>query len=285
MRGNHLHSFSTLCFNRKNKIKTSEQRRDLLCLGIASWLGSDRNDLGPGIVMAEKFVRRGRRRQVRRRTQISRSKRFSFAAFPSQHFPHSILIVPHAVGSAPFSTRSTLSILHFYTNPMSTATQTSVTPEPYRRPTLNATHDLLVRSVPISDPTLPIHIPRLHNAFLPLSPARSSNIVVVHLAAIMNTNNDHAVSHSEPIPIHHPRHRAHSLSDSSSSSASSDGSCSPSSPVSPTHFPLAGTQPRIAPISPSTTPILNYFLSQSPKSSTATFPFRRGFGTAVFEGA
>ena len=74
--------------------------------------------------------------------------------------------------------------------------------------------------------------------------------------------------------------RSESVSGSDSSSDSGSNS-----PASPLQTPITGTLPRIAPISPSTSPILSYFLSQSPKSpNTSTFPFRRGFGTAVFEG-
>ncbi|KAI0342685.1 hypothetical protein BDW22DRAFT_136514 [Trametopsis cervina] len=95
----------------------------------------------------------------------------------------------------------------------------------------------------------------------------------------MSSNADRTqvqVQHSDPIPIHH-RSRSHSVSETSSS----DESSSPHSPVSPISSPLSGNhnQPRIA----GTSGVLNYFLSQSPKSPTATFPFRRGFGAAVFE--
>ncbi|KAI0766773.1 hypothetical protein BC629DRAFT_884370 [Irpex lacteus] len=95
----------------------------------------------------------------------------------------------------------------------------------------------------------------------------------------MSSNTDRNVPHSQPIPIHH-RSRSHSVSEVSSSS---EDSSSPHSPVSPINSPLSGTQPRIAPVSPGTSGVLNYFLSQSPKSPTNTFPFRRGFGAAVFD--
>ncbi|THG98728.1 hypothetical protein EW026_g3495 [Hermanssonia centrifuga] len=96
----------------------------------------------------------------------------------------------------------------------------------------------------------------------------------------MSTNVDRDNDHSKPIPITIPRGRAHSVSESSSS----DDSGSPSSPISPLQSPLTSTQPRVAPISPGSTPILNYFLSQSPKTQgVGTFPFRRGFAPAVFE--
>lgn len=92
------------------------------------------------------------------------------------------------------------------------------------------------------------------------------------------------VQHSKPIPINTRRGRSYSVSDSSSS----EESCSPSSPVSPLQSPLTGNAPRIAPLSPGATPILNYFLTHSPAKSpssatSATFPFRRGFGSAVFD--
>ena len=83
--------------------------------------------------------------------------------------------------------------------------------------------------------------------------------------------------HSLPIPIE-GRRRSESVSGSDSSSDSGSNS-----PASPLQTPITGTLPRIAPISPSTSPILSYFLSQSPKSTpTATFPFRRGMGGPGF---
>ncbi|KAI0091198.1 hypothetical protein BDY19DRAFT_688967 [Irpex rosettiformis] len=96
----------------------------------------------------------------------------------------------------------------------------------------------------------------------------------------MSANTDRTVPHSQPIPIH-SRSRSHSVSDTSSSS---EESSSPHSPVSPVNSPLAGMQPRIAPASPTTSSgVLNFFLGQSPKSPTNTFPFRRGFSTAVLD--
>ncbi|KAI0707214.1 hypothetical protein C8Q76DRAFT_770899 [Earliella scabrosa] len=85
--------------------------------------------------------------------------------------------------------------------------------------------------------------------------------------------NEKNVPHSLPIPIE-GRRRSESVSDSSDSSAS---------PASPLPTPASGTLPRIAPISPSSSPILSYFLSQSPKSPSATFPFRRGMSGAIIE--
>ncbi|KAJ3475845.1 hypothetical protein NLI96_g11562 [Meripilus lineatus] len=101
----------------------------------------------------------------------------------------------------------------------------------------------------------------------------------------MSDQSSSNVPHSQPmaIPIGHGRRRAGSISESSSSSSSSsDSSYSP-----PLNTPFAGdrmNRPRVAPVSPSTSPILSYFLAQSPKSPTGSFPFRRNFGTSVAEG-
>ncbi|KAF8802497.1 hypothetical protein BYT27DRAFT_7226396 [Phlegmacium glaucopus] len=85
-------------------------------------------------------------------------------------------------------------------------------------------------------------------------------------------------THSAPIPIT-ARNRARSLSVSSASSGSA--SSIPTTPASPT------SDQRINIPSPSTSPILSYFLAQSPTKTpgtTTTFPFKRKFGTApVFE--
>ncbi|KIP10498.1 hypothetical protein PHLGIDRAFT_125533 [Phlebiopsis gigantea 11061_1 CR5-6] len=91
----------------------------------------------------------------------------------------------------------------------------------------------------------------------------------------MSSQNTSNTAPSQPIPINPRRGRAESVSDTSSESSAS--------PVSPTQSPLSSmAQPRIA--SPTSTPILSYLLSQSPKSPTnATYPFRRGFGPTVFE--
>lgn len=94
----------------------------------------------------------------------------------------------------------------------------------------------------------------------------------------MSSNNASNLSPTKPIPINTRRGRSESVSDSSSSEGSA-------SPVSPIQSPLSAMQPRVAAASPTSAPILSYFLSQSPKSpGSTTFPFRRGFGTAVFEG-
>ena len=93
----------------------------------------------------------------------------------------------------------------------------------------------------------------------------------------VDTSNNNA-EHSKPIPIENHRRRSHSVSEASSS----DSSISPSSPITPTSplYPRVGGA-----VSPSSSPILSYFLAQSPnKSPAATFPFRRGFGAPVIEG-
>ncbi|KAL6301358.1 hypothetical protein BKA93DRAFT_828325 [Sparassis latifolia] len=98
----------------------------------------------------------------------------------------------------------------------------------------------------------------------------------------MSSNDSNNVRHSKPIaidPHRQPRRRSDSASDSSSSD---DSSPSPSSPPPQSGFP--GTQPHIIPMSPTTSPILSYFLSgQSPKSASTTFPFRRNVGVPVPE--
>ncbi|EJF64836.1 hypothetical protein BD309DRAFT_874152 [Dichomitus squalens] len=91
------------------------------------------------------------------------------------------------------------------------------------------------------------------------------------------SSNENNVPRSLPIPI--GRGRSGSDSDSSSDSGSV-------SPVSPVQTPASGALPRIAPISPSTSPILSYFLSNQPPKSppNATFPFRRGMtGPPLYE--
>ncbi|KAF9068936.1 hypothetical protein BDP27DRAFT_1421364 [Rhodocollybia butyracea] len=101
----------------------------------------------------------------------------------------------------------------------------------------------------------------------------------------MSTNRispDAGARRSSPIPIANSsmnRSRGRSASVSSGSSAS----MSPSSSELPT--PVSGISPRITVPSPGSSPILSYFLAQSPtKSQSATLPFRK-FGPApVFEG-
>ncbi|KAI0663804.1 hypothetical protein C8Q70DRAFT_1042454 [Cubamyces menziesii] len=93
----------------------------------------------------------------------------------------------------------------------------------------------------------------------------------------MSSNDNSNLPRSLPIPIG-SRRRSGSVSDSSSSDSGS------TSPASPLQSPTSGALPRIAPITPSTSPILSYFLSQSPKSPpNATFPFRRGMAPPVYE--
>ncbi|KZT01390.1 uncharacterized protein LAESUDRAFT_482325 [Laetiporus sulphureus 93-53] len=87
-------------------------------------------------------------------------------------------------------------------------------------------------------------------------------------------------SPTQPIAIEgHGRRRSSSVSESSDSSAS------PTTPLAPGAGASMGNPPRIAPISPSTSPtILSYFLGQSsPKSPSSTFPFRRPLAPPVVE--
>ena len=92
--------------------------------------------------------------------------------------------------------------------------------------------------------------------------------------------------HSEPIPIggsFRNRNRQRSASLSSGSSITSSGSDLPPSPVNSPN----GTSPRIGLPSPGTSPILSYFLAQSPTKTSATgasLPFRSNFASnPVFE--
>ncbi|EKM58512.1 uncharacterized protein PHACADRAFT_252897 [Phanerochaete carnosa HHB-10118-sp] len=125
--------------------------------------------------------------------------------------------------------------------------------------------------------SLPALRRKLLSSSAPLSVC-SSPAFDAALFVTMTSNTDANVPHSKPIPINARRDRADSVSDSSSSEESA-------SPVSPSNSPISGMPPRVVPSSPGSTPILNYFLSQSPKSpTTSTFPFRRAFGTAAFEG-
>ena len=95
----------------------------------------------------------------------------------------------------------------------------------------------------------------------------------------MSSNNgcDNA-QHSAPIPINT---RGRSRSASMSSGYSSGGS--PSSPSLPA-TPMTGSMssPKIGVQGGS--PIMSYFLAQSPTKPAATFPFRRFGATPVFEG-
>ncbi|KAJ3739204.1 hypothetical protein DFH05DRAFT_1407603 [Lentinula detonsa] len=91
---------------------------------------------------------------------------------------------------------------------------------------------------------------------------------------------DGSVRRSSPIPIANPvmnrRGRSASVSSGSSSSMS---------PASELPTPLSGFSPRITVPSPGSSPILSYFLAQSPTKTqtSATLPFRK-FGPApVFE--
>nr|VWP00150.1 Importin N-terminal domain-containing protein [Ganoderma boninense] len=92
---------------------------------------------------------------------------------------------------------------------------------------------------------------------------------------------DKTYTGSLPIPISEGRRRSGSVSESDSGSSDSASN----SPPSPFPSPASSTLPRIAPFSPSTSPILSYFLSNqstSPKSPPSTFPFRRGTVGATF---
>ncbi|KAF8181285.1 hypothetical protein BJ912DRAFT_854768 [Pholiota molesta] len=99
-------------------------------------------------------------------------------------------------------------------------------------------------------------------------------------------SNDKNNAHSAPIsiPLNAARNRSRSMSVSSSSSGSSSSGSDLPTPASAS----VGSQ-RLSIPSPSTSPILSYFLAQSPTATgktptTATFPFKRKFGpTPVFE--
>ncbi|TFK97037.1 hypothetical protein BDV98DRAFT_273679 [Pterulicium gracile] len=99
-------------------------------------------------------------------------------------------------------------------------------------------------------------------------------------------NRSPTMPHSEPIPIggsFRNRNRQRSASLSSGSSITSSGSDLPPSPVNSPH----GTSPRVGLPSPATSPILSYFLAQSPTKTSATgasLPFRSNFASnPVFE--
>jgi hypothetical protein len=82
-----------------------------------------------------------------------------------------------------------------------------------------------------------------------------------------------AFKHTEPILI--GRRRSASMSSGSSSLTSS-----PDEPKTPLSF----TAPRVPNVSPSTSPILSYVLSQSPTKPNGSFPLKRKFGASpVFD--
>ncbi|TFK28147.1 hypothetical protein FA15DRAFT_653030 [Coprinopsis marcescibilis] len=96
-----------------------------------------------------------------------------------------------------------------------------------------------------------------------------------------NNNMSGTVLPSNPIPIASARNRNRSFS--MSSSASSSASSTSELPTPPSS---SMNSQRISIPSPSNSPILSYFLAQSPTKSatTGTFPFRRSFGPSpVFE--
>ncbi|KAF9526339.1 hypothetical protein CPB83DRAFT_837418 [Crepidotus variabilis] len=93
----------------------------------------------------------------------------------------------------------------------------------------------------------------------------------------MNSNDRNTLKHTEPIAIPNSRGRARSMSVSSNSSSASSGG-------PPT--PPSATAGRITIPSPSTSPILSYFIAQSPTKTTGTantFPFRKFSTGPVFE--
>ncbi|TFY58576.1 hypothetical protein EVG20_g8097 [Dentipellis fragilis] len=78
---------------------------------------------------------------------------------------------------------------------------------------------------------------------------------------------------SAPIPISTgSRRRAMSVSSTDSS---------PSSP--PIQTPVSAYPPKVSTASPSTSPLLSYFMSSSPTKANATFPLRRPSAAPVFE--
>jgi len=86
----------------------------------------------------------------------------------------------------------------------------------------------------------------------------------------MSSNRPDKISHSKPISInttagHHHRHRSASVS-----SDSSDGS-----PSDPIRTPLNSNPPKVATVSPPTSPLFSYIMGQQP-GAAKTFPFRRG---------
>ncbi|KAG6902838.1 hypothetical protein C0995_010723 [Termitomyces sp. Mi166 len=94
-----------------------------------------------------------------------------------------------------------------------------------------------------------------------------------------NTNSSDSVKHSDPIAINTSARRGRSVSVSSGSTSSEGSPPDLRTPASASHrssLPSSGTSP-----------ILSYFLAQSPTKSPAssTFPFNRKFGPPpVFEG-
>src|SRR5882757_6278502 len=84
----------------------------------------------------------------------------------------------------------------------------------------------------------------------------------------MDDNRNDKIPHSSPISINtaagHHRRRSGSVS-----SDSSDGS-----PSDPIHTPLNANPPKVATVSPSTSPFFSYIMGQ--QASPKTFPFRRG---------
>ncbi|KAF5327884.1 hypothetical protein D9619_004155 [Psilocybe cf. subviscida] len=105
------------------------------------------------------------------------------------------------------------------------------------------------------------------------------------LYTMASNDNNHSSNRSDPIsiPFSAQRGRNRSMSVSSASSGSGSSASEIATPVSPN-----SASQRITIPSPSTSPILSFFLAQSPTAaktpSTAGFPFKHKFGTApVFE--
>ncbi|KAJ7745659.1 hypothetical protein B0H16DRAFT_1557752, partial [Mycena metata] len=89
-------------------------------------------------------------------------------------------------------------------------------------------------------------------------------------------------SATKPIPIvssAFPRGRPRSLS---VSSGESSGSASSPAEI-PTPMSTSAASPRVTIPSPGSSPILSYFLAQSPSKSPGTFPFRKFGAPPVFE--
>lgn len=111
---------------------------------------------------------------------------------------------------------------------------------------------------------------------------RFAFFLMMSFPSCANSNKDTTVKPSAPIAIDpsNLRRRSDSVSSYSSSSASSQSELMTPMSTSMNHQ-------RILIPSSSTSPILSYFLAQSPTKtpSTATFPFKRQFGPApMFEG-
>ncbi|KAA1477200.1 hypothetical protein DENSPDRAFT_844391 [Dentipellis sp. KUC8613] len=93
------------------------------------------------------------------------------------------------------------------------------------------------------------------------------------MAAQNSSPNNPDFHKSAPIPISTgSRRRAMSVSSTDSS---------PSSP--PIQTPVSAYPPKVSTASPSTSPLLSYFMGSSPTKTNATFPLRRPTAAPVFE--